>query len=224
MVSKIIPAGFLSIGIFLLMQVILPIASFQIWELGQKYHNGLLISPISPRERQVLGISIQNGVSVRNKDNFPAIISNITRQQAADYSQFSLTIPNLSIEKATVEVDSNDLSKGLSHLPGSALPGEKGNVFISGHSALSPSIPGASLFSFKKALFTNLTDLKKGDQITLEALGAKFKYEVINLTVVDPTDLSVIKTPDETGRYVSLMTCVHPGVNFKRLVILGRMI
>ena len=36
---KLLPIGFLSLGIFLLMQVILPIASFQIWELGQKYNN-----------------------------------------------------------------------------------------------------------------------------------------------------------------------------------------
>lgn len=211
-VSKIIPVGFLSIGVFLLMQVISPIVSFQIWWLGQKYQNGLFISPTSPRESQVLGISIQN------KDNFPAIISNIARQQIADYSQFSLTIPKLTLDKVPVEVDSNDLSRGLTHLPGSALPGEKGNIFISGHSALSP------IFSFKKALFANLTDLKKGDQITVEALGVKFKYEVISLTVVDPNDLSVIKTPDNIGRYISLMTCVPPGLNFKRLVILGKML
>jgi len=211
-VSKIIPVTFLSVGIFLLMQVILPIASFQIWWLGQKYQNSLLVSPTSPKESQVLGISIQS------KDNFPAFISNLSRQTPADYSQFSLTIPKLNIDKATVEVDSNDLSKNLAHLPGSALPGEKGNIFISGHSALSP------IFSFNKALFANLTDLKKGDQIIIEALGVKFKYEVDSLTVVDPNDLSVIKTPDNIGRYVSLMTCVPPGLNFKRLVVLGKML
>lgn len=211
-VSKIIPLGFLSIGVILLTQVILPIASFQIWELGQRLNNTLLISPTSPKDSQVLGISIQN------TDNFPAIVSNLERQTPVGYSQFSLTIPRLNIEKATVEVDSNDLSKGLVHLPNSALPGEKGNVFISGHSALSP------IFSFKKALFANLTDLKKGDQIIVDVLGVKFKYEVSSLTVVDPSDLSVIKTPDNTGRYISLMTCVPPGLNFKRLVVLGKML
>lgn len=211
-VSKIIPLGFLSIGVILLTQVILPIASFQIWELGQRLNNTLLISPTSPKDSQVLGISIQN------TDNFPAIVSNLERQTPVGYSQFSLTIPRLNIEKATVEVDSNDLSKGLVHLPKSALPGEKGNVFISGHSALSP------IFSFKKALFANLTDLKKGDQIIADVLGVKFKYEVYSLTVVDPSDLSVIKTPDNTGRYISLMTCVPPGLNFKRLIVLGKML
>src|SRR5256884_2553325 len=50
--------------------------------------------------------------------------------------EFSLTIPKLKINKAIVEVDSNDLSKNLAQLPGSALPGEKGNLFVSGHSII----------------------------------------------------------------------------------------
>ena len=134
---KLLPIGFLSLGIFLLMQVILPIASFQIWELGQKYNNNLLISP-TQKDSRVLGISIQS------KDNFSAIVSTLRRETQPTYTQFNLSIPRLNIDKVQVLVDSNDLSNSLAHLPGSALPGEKGNVFISGHSALS------NFFSLKK--------------------------------------------------------------------------
>src|SRR3989344_595590 len=208
---KLLPIGFLSLGIFLLMQVILPIASFQIWELGQKYNNNLLISP-TQKDSRVLGISIQS------KDNFSAIVSTLRRETQPTYTQFNLSIPRLNIDKIQVLVDSNDLSNSLAHLPGSALPGEKGNVFISGHSALS------NFFSLKKALFGNLTDLKKGYQILVEVEGVKFRYEVSQLKVVDPNDLSVINAPDTQGRYISLMTCVPPGLNFKRLIILGKMI
>lgn len=210
--SKILPIGFLSIGIILLMQVILPITAFQIWLVGQKYNNALLVSPTSPKESQVLGVSIQD------KDNFPAFISTLTRETKPAYKEFSVTIPRLKIEKAQVLIDSNDLSKGLVHLPGSALPGEKGNIFISGHSALS------QLLSLKTALFANLTDLKKGDEVIVEALGVKFRYEIYELKVVNPNDLSVINAPESLGRYISLMTCVPPGLNFKRLIVLGKMI
>lgn len=209
--SKIIPIGFLSIGIFLLMQVILPIASFQIWWLGQKYNNSLMVSPSSASVR-ILGVSIQN------KDNFSAFVSTLKREIRPGFTQFSLSIPKLKIDQALVYVDSNDLSKSLAHLPGAALPGEKGNVFISGHSALS------QFFSFKKAFFENLTDLKKGDEIVIEVLGIKYRYEVEQLKVVNPNDLSVINPPDPLGRYISLMTCVPPGLNFKRLIVLGKMI
>lgn len=210
--GKLISLGFLSIGIFLLMQVVLPVISFQIWAIGQKYNDTILISPRSPKMGQVLGVSVQN------KDNFPAFISTLTRETKPNYSQFQLSVPRLKIADTTVYVDSNDLAKGLVQLPGSALPGEKGNIFISGHSALS------RLFSGNSAVFSKLMDLKKGDQIFAEAGGGKFVYQVVELKVVDPNDLSVIPPPDTLGRYISLMTCVPPGLNFKRLVVLGKMI
>lgn len=210
--SKVIPLTFLSIGIFLLIQVTAPLVSFQIWEIGQKINSENLISPNSSFTGNVLGISVQT------KGNFPVFISSLKRETKASYQEFSITVPKLKIEGAKVLVDSNDLSNNLVHLPGSALPGEKGNVFISGHSALS------RFFNFKQALFANLTDLKKGDQIVIETGGAKFKYEVAGFKVVDPKDLSVINAPESQGRYISLMTCVPPGLNFKRLVVLGKMI
>mgnify|MGYP001579822791 CR=1 FL=1 len=208
--SKIIPLMFLSVGVFLLMQIILPLVSFQLWWLGQKYNDNLLISPGS--QDQVLGVSIQIS------DNFPGFVSSLKRKGVVPYGQFSLTVPKLKIDKVSVEVDSNDLANGLVHLPGSALPGERGNVFVSGHSALS------RLFNLKTALFANLKDLKKGDEIIVEANGAKFRYQVTQLKVVDPSDTQVINPPDIQSRYISLMTCVPPGLNFKRLVVLGKMI
>ncbi|MBI4038499.1 class E sortase [Candidatus Daviesbacteria bacterium] len=210
--GKVISLGFLSIGVFVLMQVILPITSFQIWDLQQKIANQTLISPKQKIDRQILGISVQN------KDNFPAFTSYLKRETQPNYSRFGLSVPRLRIEKTDVLVDTNDLSKGLVHLPGSALPGEKGNVFISGHSALN------QFFWQKNAVFAKLADLKKGDQIIAETLGSKFVYEVIDFKIVDPQDLSVIIPPEDRGRYISLMTCVPPGLNFKRLIVLGKML
>ncbi len=212
MVTKVIPIGLLSIGIFLLMQIVLPVISFQFWEFGQKYSSSMLVSPITPKDSQVLGISI------KNKDNFPLFVSTLNRESKANYSEFHLSIPRLKIEKKTVLVDSNEISKGLVHLPGSALPGEKGNVFISGHSALS------QMFSFQSIPFAKLQDLKIGDQIILDTDNSKYVYQVTNLKIVDPSDISVISTPDPLNRFISLMTCVPPGLNFKRLIVLGKML
>lgn len=210
--AKVVPLAFLSVGVFLLMQIISPVISYQFWLIGQSYSNQLLISPKQENGGDILGVSIEN------KDNFPAIISTLNRESKANYSEFSLTIPKLKVENEEVFVDSNNLNDGLVHLPGSALPGEKGNVFISGHSALS------RFFNLQHAAFASLTDLKKGDEIIIEANRTKFKYQVVSLKVVDPKDVSVINSPDEIGRYISLMTCVPPGLNFKRLIVLGKMI
>lgn len=209
--SKLASVGFLSVGIFILMQIILPIASFQIWAIGQKYSNQILISPIKSNE-QVLGISVQN------KDNFPAFVSSLKRVTQPNYDKFIISIPKLKLERLDVLVDTNDLSKSLAHLPGSSLPGEKGNLFISGHSA------AIRFFAGQNAPFAKLSDLKKGDEILIKAVGTQFVYKVVEIKIVDPADLSIIPAPDGQGRYISLMTCVPPGLNFKRLVVLGKMI
>lgn len=202
---------FLSLGTFALMQVFLPVASYQVWELALRYSNQLLISPQSSQS-QVLGISIET------KDSFPAIVSELRRGRVAPFTQFSLSIPKINLEEIPVLVDSNDFSKTLAHLPGSALPGEKGNLFITGHSA------SGFLFKKQEDYFAKLPSIKKGDEIIAAVGGSKFKYTVIELKIVSPTDLSVINPADASGRYISLNTCVPPGINTKRLIVIGKII
>lgn len=208
--SKTISITFLFVGIILLMQLVLPIVSFKLWEIGQNFESNPLISP---QENNKI-----SGISVKNDDNFPIIFSERSREINPNYSKFSLSLPSLKLLDMDVFLDSNDLGKGLVSLPGSALPGEKGNVFISGHSAAS------QLFSFKQVYFSHLMGLKKDSEIDVLANGTKFVYKVIQIKVVDPKDLSVVNPPDEMGRYITLMTCVPPGLNFKRLVVLGKML
>ncbi len=210
---KIIPLLFLSLGIFLLLQVILPLAAYKIWETQNLKAESLLMN--SQGGKQILGISI------KNEDSFPLLISEFRRDRPAPYSQFLMSIPSLKIDQAKVLVDTNNLNGGgLSHLPGSALPGEKGNIFISGHSALPQVFKGEKNYG---SIFANLNQLKDGDGINISA-GADFKYQVIGLRVVDPKDLSVIVPPDSQGRYLTLMTCVPPGLNVKRLIVLAKLI
>lgn len=209
---KLLSLGFLSIGIITLMQVILPIVSFKFWELGQSVNEVILISPKPLKNPQILGVSI------KNEGNFPKIYSEIKREHSPNYTEFNLSVPSLKLDQAKVLVDSNELNEALVHLPGSALPGEKGNVFISGHSALS------WIFKNKKAPFANLMDLKKGDRIDLQVGGSRFTYQVVGIKIVDPMDLSVIAPPDNLGRYITLMTCVPPGLNTKRLVVSGKIL
>ncbi len=208
---KFVSLTFLSLGMFLIVQIFMPIIAFEIWNIGQKFDSSL-ISPQPENNSAVLGVSI------KTEDNFPSFVSTLTRLTKPNYSQFSITVPKINIEGEKVLVDSNDLSKTLAQLPGSALPGEKGNLFISGHSALS------QFFELRKAVFGKLADLKKGDQIMINAGGVNYVYEVVGFKVVNPNDVSVINPPEEQGRYISLMTCVPPGLNFKRLVVLGKML
>jgi LPXTG-site transpeptidase (sortase) family protein len=74
-----------------------------------------------------------------------------------------------------------------------------------------------------KAFFAKLPEVKKGDDIIVDALGQRYNYKVVELKIVDPKDISVIYPPDSNGRYISLMTCVPPGFNTKRLVVVAKL-
>lgn len=213
MLHRLIPLLFLGIGIFLLIQVVMPFLSFKIWEtFVYTEQNVALISPY-PDTKAVLGVSIEN------RGNFPVITSSNKRNTPAPYESFIISIPSIKLEGSKVLVDNNTFDTHLSHLPGSALPGEKGNVFISGHS----SLPQFFSQSNYKAIFSKLPDIKKGDLIIVEAGGQKFEYIVKGLNVVDPKETWVINPPDQQGRYLSLMTCVPPGLYIKRLVVLAKL-
>lgn len=205
---KIFSLSFLGLGIFVLTQVILPILDFKKWELTYLKDNLPLTAPIKG-----VSISVAQG-------NFPSIVSNIKRQKKPNFNNFTLSIPKLAINNANVEVESNDIDKYLAHLPGTALPGERGNVFISGHSSGLINIKGDN---FYRTIFASLSKLKPGDEIKIIVGGQQFSYKVSGFRIVNPRDLSVVEPPDYEGRYITLMTCVPPGLNTKRLIVIGKL-
>lgn len=203
----------LGIGIFLLVQVFMPLISYKLWEVTSYNQNVVLISPNS-ESSSIKGVSIEN---VEN--DFPAFISVNQRQTPATFQEFTLSIPSIKIENAKVVVDTNNFEQNLAHLPSSALPGEKGNVFITGHSSLPQLFKPGNY----KAIFSNLPQVKKGEKIFMEVGGQRFEYIVQGLKIVDPKELWVINPPDNEGRYLSLMTCVPPGLTLKRLIVLAKL-
>lgn len=205
--QKLISFTLLFLGLFLVAQVTAPIVTYKLWELNHLQESNALISPYPKLGLEVLGISVQT------QNSFPAFVSSLKRQAPLSFGEFRISIPRLGIKETKVFVDSNELDRGLVHLPGSALPGEKGNVFISGHSSV--------LFTNN---FSHLSNMKTGDEIKVAVGGTNLLYKVLGIKVVNPADTSVISPPDPTGRYLSLMTCVPPGLNIKRLVVLAGLI
>lgn len=212
MLLKLLSLLSLGLGVFVLVQVVMPFAAYKAWEMSFYNQNVLLADPV-PNKSAVLGVSISN------VGNFPAIVSDVTRTVAPPYKEFTLSIPKINLQGAKVLVDTNEFENNLSHLPGSALPGEKGNVFVTGHSSLEQLFKQDNY----KAILANLPHVKKGDEILLTASGTAYKYIVEGLKVVNPSETWVVNPPDSMGRYLSIMTCVPPGFNTKRLVVLARL-
>lgn len=211
MKRKFLSLALLGLGVFILVQVIMPIVAFEFWQNTVYNQNISLVTP-DPNS-QVLG------VSVKNIDSFPALVSSNRRATEAPYKTFMVTIPSINLGSTLTVVDSNSFDNNLAHLPGSALPGERGNVFITGHSSL-PQLFKPDNF---KAIFSGLPNIKKGDEVIVDAGGQRFDYVVKGLKVVDPSETWVINPPDQTGRYLTLMTCVPPGFFLKRLIVLAEL-
>lgn len=204
---------FLGIGVFVLMQVVMPFVSFKMWEIFAFESLQGLKDPAAVSTNG----NLSPDFSIETIDNFPVIMAK-NKNLTPPYLSFKISVPKIGLDFVNTLVYSSHFDESLAHLPGSALPGEKGNAFITGHSML-PNLASKQ----SKAFFAKLPDIKKGDEIIVDALGQRYIYKVTELKIVEPSDISVIMPPDSTGRYISLMTCVPPGFNTKRLVVVAKL-
>lgn len=138
---------------------------------------------------------------------------------------FYLTIPKLGIERAEVGTNSESLSpdERLGHYPGSALPGEVGNTFIYGHSVLPMFFDPKNY----RTIFSTLDKLEEGDEIVVEFGERSFMYVIEKSVVLNPEDVHPLEpvTPSFLKKsYLTLMTCVPPGIRTKRLLVQARLV
>ena len=111
-------------------------------------------------------------------------------------------------------MDEGVLQIAIGHLEGSSLPigGPNTHSVISGHRGL----PSARLF-------TDIDKLVEGDTFTVTVLNQTVTYEVDQIRIVLPTDLSNLNI--ESGKdYCTLITCTPYGVNTHRLLVRGHRI
>jgi sortase A len=102
-----------------------------------------------------------------------------------------LMVPRLHLRAMVREgTDDGTLGLALGHIPGTALPGQNGNVGIAGH---------------RDTLFRSLREIRKDDLIQLQTLRGDYLYRVRTIEVVPPQSVSVL----QAGHYpeITLVTC-----------------
>lgn len=132
-----------------------------------------------------------------------------------DGSMGYIDIPKINVKLTIFHgTDESVLQTSIGHLEGTSLPvGGKGtHSVLSGHRGL----PSAKLFS-------DLDQLREGDTFTIHVLNETLTYEVDQIRVVEPTDLSNL-TIDPDQDYVTLVTCTPYGINTHRLLVRGHRI
>mgnify|MGYP000177481916 CR=1 FL=1 len=103
------------------------------------------------------------------------------------------------------------LQIAVGHLDWSSLPvgGEGTHCVLSGHRGL----PSAKLF-------TNLDKLVAGDKFVIRVLDEVMTYEVDQILIVEPNDLSALAI-EKRKDLCTLVTCTPYGVNSHRLLVRG---
>lgn len=109
----------------------------------------------------------------------------------------------------------NALRSGVVHYPGTPLPGESGNVVITGHSSYYPWDPGRF-----KDVFAVLHNLSPGDEIIIFHRQQKYTYQVTETSKVFPYEVDVLN--DYNDDRLTLITCTPIGTNLKRLIITAK--
>lgn len=139
-----------------------------------------------------------------------------------------LIIPKLNIDVPIlfgVNNDSDSMMEGMNHgvvhwsIPGaSALPGQIGNMVITGHSA--GDIYTSNQYKF---IFSGLERLSENDLIYVDYGGVRYTYSVTRLETVDPSEVS--KLVYETDKpMLTLITCVPLGTSRYRLLVTAEQI
>jgi sortase A len=102
-----------------------------------------------------------------------------------------IEIPRLGI--ATIVIEGSDavaLRRAAGHVPGTPLPGQIGNMAVTGH---------------RDTFFRPLRNLERDDLIKVITPRAEYLYRVVSLSVVGPDDLRVLDS--EARETLTLITC-----------------
>lgn len=102
-----------------------------------------------------------------------------------------IDIPRLLLSVVVVEgVDKSSLRRAVGHIPGTALPGETGNVGLAGH---------------RDTFFRPLMHLRIKDEVQLSTLSGNFTYEVESIRIVEPENVGALAPSAEN--VLTLVTC-----------------
>ncbi|MCQ2567880.1 MAG: class C sortase [Mogibacterium sp.] len=126
-----------------------------------------------------------------------------------------IDIPEINVKLPLYHgTDETVLKDSIGHLAPTSLPvgGKNSHSALSGHRGLPSS-----------RLFTDLDQLREGDIWTENILNRTLTYEVDQIRIVEPEDLSELLIK-EGKDYSTLITCTPYGINTHRLLIRGHRI
>ena len=169
-----------------------------LFEQADQYNKKLAALPFPLRDHMQLDVEYWNALNVGGNGMMGYI-----------------TIPKISQELPVFHSTSDAvLGIAVGHFQGTSLPvgGESTHCVVSAHRGLPTAV-----------LFTHLDRMEIGDTFHFTILDRTFVYEVDQIRIVEPNDVSLIQI--EPGMdHCTLLTCTPYGINTQRLLVRGHQI
>ena len=145
---------------------------------------------------------IDTGGFVQSQHLFPAVNQPIPK--------INIQYPILAIETSNPEETKEPMKYGIVRYWGGNV-NAYGNLSIAGHN------------NYNGTMFGKTKNLEIGDIVELTDLTkTTMQYEIYDIFVTDPNDVSILATNDETIREVTLITCTNG--NRERLILKAKQI
>ena len=123
----------------------------------------------------------------------------------------SIYIPAIGVNSVLYEgIRMTTLDYGPGHWPGSAMPGQPGNVVVGGHR------------TSKHKVFRRVDELVPGDEIFFTMPDGVYTYVVNRIEIVDPSAVWIVD-PTPTPQ-ATLFACHPPGSTRQRIIVFSDLV
>jgi sortase A len=163
------------------------------------------------RQRARLNAAQRRGLG--GGDGTQASLASLTTADKDSFARNGLLgaieIPRLNISSVVEEgVGDSTLWEAVGHIPGTAMPGHKGNSALAAH---------------RDTYFRGLGDVQVGDEIVFHSPDSNFRYRVESTKIVDGSATDAL--PDSATPTLSLITCYpfhYIGAAPQRFIVTAR--
>jgi LPXTG-site transpeptidase (sortase) family protein len=137
--------------------------------------------------------------------------------------EFSIELPSINVFSPIIaNVDPfnpkdylKELEHGVAQAKGTALPGQKGTMYLFAHSS---DVPWR-ITRYNTAFF-KLPFAKIGDPIVIRYNGKVYNYKIYQEKTIWPSEIKYLTEPQ--GNILILQTCVPVGTSLQRLLVFAK--
>lgn len=251
--AVVLPILFITVGVYLVGNVVVPITGYYINTLPDIQTQTLTppipseeildVTPLVVTQQLVQTDQAETTVLGSNtnlSNDGPVIVdtkldyTNLTNwfegigieQLTADSAgeAYTIDIPSLDVANARVVIGGTDLNASLIAYPGTASPGNLGAPVIFGHSVLRQFYSPSEKNSRRyNSIFSTIMTLKNGDVINVTRDGVKYKYLVRSKTEVKPEDTYIL-AQNYDSKLLKLVTCTPEGTYLRRGIVTAELV